>query len=1471
MLVTARLNNPESGVDLLVNVAIDTGSDTTLMTDHAADALGLIGEEKPFKLSGVADVESSIKSRHVEATITSLDGTYSKELKGIQVIPTITNDVKACDWRHVLSKYDLEGYPPAREGEIDLLIGWNNSGLLLQEKNIKISSEFCLVKSPLGWSGCGTVNRKEILEGNSYHVGYLDQRDPLRHSISTDEYQTDNVDLESSDLDVMVERLSFVATSRKESSAETKMLKELIERIQNSTLYDNFPETGSTVEEEHCMKILRESYRVEDGKAYISPLWRKGQPDGFVNNFAHAHGRFWNILKTMSDEDFECIDNIFDSYLNKHKVIEDVTNVIEDPWKEHAIWWAHFPVMNPNSETTPVRPVMDGKAPCINGKSINDHCFHCGPCMINDLVKVLLRYRKYNEAFTGDIPKMFLKVNVPAECKKYNRFIWVQKDRKTLRYLQFKGHVFGNVCSPTCAIYVTQRNASDHQKDMPRAAESVLKSTLMDDTLDSVPTKKEAVRVIKDLVTMYKKIDLNMTKVSTTSTEVSQQLPEDITKSEKMIQFEKFDRKQIEYGGREYSPGSTPKLPTMRALGLYHNMIRDTLGYISYAPDKNMVWTKTKCLSQAMKVFDPLGFAIPVLLETKLFMQDLWRRGTEWTDVLTTEELSRWNIWLNNLPLMEKLSFNRVIMPGTPAEFSSVQLHVFADASELAFASSAYIRITYKDNRPIYTNFIQAKNNIAPMKVKRTIPKLELMAIHQAARLAEHIRETLDINKEDVTIWSDSKTALQWLRMESATLLLLVHNYCEKTKAFFPVSQIRWVPGQENVADIATRPKSVDDLLNSSNWSRWTKGPEFLMESSSAWPTLAALEKTSDVMEGVKKDFKMFSACLIGLSSQSDSNQEVDDKFLIDSSRFRTYGKMLRVFSYVIRFLRKIKTRLQESKNGKIPKRLIKVEPGYKKVPRYVSDKKGNLEVVRERLLTYLPDLRVHPKQDELDEAELRLVHHHQLKYFSSEIRDIKRGKDLLVASKLCRLGAMIVSHKSCFGGNFEILHLGGRLALAPHLSEKARRPFVLHPNDEMVKKMVQYYHTDVLKHMGGVKCLMCELNRSRWIMGSIAHIKRILSECYRCRKLRPKPTIQQMAPLPPSRIPAEGERRLAAFTVTSLDAAGPWTTSQGRGKSLTKRWLLIFRCAKYGAVHLEMLYYMDTASFLLALTRFVSHVSRPKRIYCDNGTNFVRGEKEINLSWDMINKEEVENHERNIEFVWSPAEAPHFNGLVERMIAEAKKNLSAVLPQEKLTDDVLNTGFKEVQRLLNNRPLEPLNPVDPLDLETLTPAHFLANGNIHEDLVPPEIVLEGSDTLAERYWAQKSMMDDFWVRFCRSIGPKLRVYNRWVTQRREVSKGDIVCILEENPEPNSHYRVGQIESVSVGQDKLARRVAIRVKGGKILERGLNRIYVLVPSEKLQPKNKVINPSRRSKRLEARKKRVKNTALMLFTPKYADS
>ena len=1425
---------------MLANVAIDTCSTGCLMTEHAADELSLEGQMSQFTLRGVTDAENSMMSLKTQVEVSSMDGRFNRILRGVRVIPVITDDTKALDWRPYLSAYGIEGVPPAREGQIDLLIGMNYPRFLKQYDFKEVRSNFALIKNDLGWAGCGVADRKEILEGNTFKISYSN---PFILDEEDSDYSEDAE--EGDDRDEMIDNMMcLLASGRQASSAD---IKQLIELIQSSTLYDNFPESGMTVEEERCLKMLQDTYEVVNGRAIISPLWKEGQPSGFINNYRHALKRLKSILHKMPEDHFDCIDKIFEDYLQKG-LIDEITDEVNNPHEEHAIWWAHFPVMNPNSETTPVRPVMDGKAPCINGKSINDHCFHCGPCLINDLTQVLLRYRKYNVAFSGDISKMFLKILVPEEYRKYSRFIWCQKDdHSKLRYFQFKGHVFGKVCSPTCAIWVTQRNAEDHRAEMPRAAEAVLKSTLVDDTLDSVPTPEEGVQVIRDLEKMCRDIGLVISKFSTTSKEVAQALPPEITKSDNMILFEDFHRQGIEYGGLDYKPGTVPKAPTMRTLGMYHKMVDDTLGFVAYTPDSNLEWTKTKCLSQAMKIFDPLGYAVPVMLEPKLIMQQLWRRKTEWTDVLTPDELSRWSDWLPNLPRMEQLQFKRLLMPGLPEDFESVQVHVFTDASAEAFASVAYIRITYTDGRPIYTNFIQAKNNIAPIKVKRTIPKLELMSIHQGARLADHVCRVLEIPRKDVTIWSDSKTALQWLRMESTTLLLVVHNYCEKTKALFPVEQTRWVPGPENPADVATRPKMVVDMAD---LPQWTEGPRFLKDPPDSWPTLPELEKTSEVMEGVKKDFKLFSAfTTLKVITRAMAQRQREKDFIMNTNNYSSYGYTLRVVTHMIRFMRILKERRQATKEGRPIPRPAPLRLGIKTVTEYAYGKKikGKREIIAKKtnVSTYFPEgvPQVIPTKREREEAELRLVRQHQLKFFEKEIDDLKSGRDLLQSNKLCRLGAEVVPHKSCFGRDFEVLRLGGRIASAPHLCERMRKPFVLHPNDELVKRMIQHYHSVVLHHMGGLKCLTGEINRSRWIVGSVAHLKRILRECYHCRKLRPRPTVQRMAPLPHSRIPGEGERRLAAFTVTSLDVAGPWLTSQGRGKSKTKRWLLIFRCAMYGAVHLEILHSMDTGSFLMALSRFAAYASRPKRIYCDRGRNFVRGDKEIELVWDRICTDEVANNEHKIEFVFSPAEAPHFNGLIERMVGEAKKNLEAVLSSDEnqISDEALETSFKIVQRLLNNRPIGILTSVDPRDPEPITPAHFLMNGNINEDIVPPKAFLEGTETLAEKYWFIQSQMDKFWTRFCRSLTPHLREHNKWITKRKEVQVGDVVCIIEDSNDPDSHYKVGIIQEVTPGLDGMIRRVQIRVKDGKTLDRGLNRIYVLVPKEKLHPEKESSN------------------------------
>ena len=593
--------------------------------------------------------------------------------------------------------------------------------------------------------------------------------------------------------------------------------------------------------------------------------------------------------------------------------------------------------------------------------------------------------------------------------------------------------------------------------------------------------------------------------------------------------------------------------------------------------------------------------------------------------------------------------------------------------------------------------------------------------------------------------------------------------------------------------------------------------------------------------------------------------------FIIPVERFHSYGKTLRVFAYMIRYMRILRSRAIENKKRRaqnLPEleKLEIMKPSYKLETVYVpAEEKGGinrkLAVETRKVPTFFPNgtASVCLKPMEKEEAELRIVRQHQAKYFKQEISDIKSGRDLIRSNKLSRLGAVLATEKSCFDGDFQILRLSGRVALAQHLCEKMRKPFVLHPDDEMVQRMVQYYHKDILKHMGGVKCLLCEINRSRWIAGSITHLKKILQECYQCRKWRPKPTVQKMAPLPPSRIPGTEGGRVSAFTVTALDVAGPWLTTQGRGKSRTKRWLLIFRCATIGAVHLEMLYSMDTDSFLMALSRFVSEASTPERIYCDQGTNLVRGDKELQQIWEKVSTDpHVVGNQLGIQFVFSPPESPHFNGLIERIIGEAKKNLTKILPSDELliSDEALLTSFKHVQRLLNNRPIELMNTnVDPLDLEPLTPAHFLQKGNIFEDLVPPNHRLEGRDTLAGRFWTLQELMDTFWTRLCQSLTPTLRKYSKWITKRREVQEGDVVVMLEDQPEANGRYKVGLITETSPGIDNSNRRVKIRVKDGRTFERGLNKIYVLVPKEKLYPRGTEpqVKP-RRSERLRKKKK-----------------
>ena len=121
--------------------------------------------------------------------------------------------------------------------------------------------------------------------------------------------------------------------------------------------------------------------------------------------------------------------------------------------------------------------------------------------------------------------------------------------------------------------------------------------------------------------------------------------------------------------------------------------------------------------------------------------------------------------------------------------------------------------------------------------------------------------------------------------------------------------------------------------------------------------------------------------------------------------------------------------------------------------------------------------------------------------------------------------------------------------------------------------------------------------------------VRSVLSKCTACRKNFGKVGSQQMADLPEERL----SPNKPPFFYVGVDYFGPFMIRSGRND--IKRYDDIFTCLTIRAVHLEIASTLDTSSFIQALRRFIAKRGQVTKMWSDNGTNFVGGEREIRES----------------------------------------------------------------------------------------------------------------------------------------------------------------------------------------------------------------------------------------------------------------
>ena len=223
------------------------------------------------------------------------------------------------------------------------------------------------------------------------------------------------------------------------------------------------------------------------------------------------------------------------------------------------------------------------------------------------------------------------------------------------------------------------------------------------------------------------------------------------------------------------------------------------------------------------------------------------------------------------------------------------------------------------------------------------------------------------------------------------------------------------------------------------------------------------------------------------------------------------------------------------------------------------------------------------------------------------------------------------------------------------------------------------------------------------WIVQARVSLRRVLNGRFHSKRMQASVGRQKMANLPEDRVcPVE-----PPFSHVGVDCFGPLLVRHGR--STVKRYGVLFTCLAIRAIHIEVAHTQDTDAFIHALRRFIARRGQPQRIRSDNGTNFVRGEKELREAIQGWNQEKIYDFllAKNIEWVFNPPSWSHHSGVWERCIWTTLKMMKALLQDQPLDDEGLLTLLCEVESIISGRPLTKVSD-DPRDPEALTPNHLL-------------------------------------------------------------------------------------------------------------------------------------------------------------------
>ncbi|XP_049300551.1 uncharacterized protein LOC125774324 [Anopheles funestus] len=668
----------------------------------------------------------------------------------------------------------------------------------------------------------------------------------------------------------------------------------------------------------------------------------------------------------------------------------------------------HHAVVKETSTTTKVRIVFDASCKSSSGYSLNDKLL-VGPVIQDDLFTIIVRFRSHAIALSADVEKMYRQILHEPSDGRYLRIRYRESPAQPIQTFQLLTVTYGTACAPFLATRTLKQIAHDHKAQYPRAVNSVLNDFYVDDLLTGTDDVLEAVEMRAQISEMLKSAGFSLKKWASNVPEALQNIPsEDLAV---LPTHEWQDPQFVSTLGLMWEPAT--------------DMLRVRIGLPTAAP----VMTKRLTLSYIAKIFDPLGLLSPTIIIAKLFMQQLWSLKTngkswDWDSELPSHLQREWSAFHSKLHSLREVSIPRYT---SVKQATCVQLHIFADASQVAYGACCYVRA--ESQHKISVQLVAAKSKVVSLTNTNSIARLELCAARLAVDLFRKVIQSLNGTYEAFA-WTDSMTVLHWLNSTPRRWKPFVANRVAQIQEETRIKGWKHVPGVDNPADDVSRGLLPDKLLDC---HRWWHGPHWLSRKIEDWPQS---EPARDEIESSEEE-----RVHPRMAAVSTINEFSSTLF----KRFSIYHRLRRTMAYCLRFI----NCLRAGKSSHTP------------------STKSHATV--QELITLVPLLT----KSELLEAERRLCHLAQQESFSDELHEIKNSRDVPRNSKLKWLSPFI--------DQSGILRVGGRLRNA-QMSESSKHPILLSSKHQLAVLLAVSYHE---RHLhAGPELLLSIIRQRFWIIG---------------------------------------------------------------------------------------------------------------------------------------------------------------------------------------------------------------------------------------------------------------------------------------------------------------------------------------------------------------------------------------------------